>query len=274
MMRLAIALLGALGVSMALLVPLTPPPRDAYACSLGPPMLDYLIQQSNVIVLVDVTEVGGATNTQPTLTPRATHTPTATPTPGTPTPTLDVDIESPTPTDTPTATPTPFDLTGYGATGVVVGAYKGNPQSPLIIDAEGRLMLERALRAAENMEPNVYPPCHPALGHMKYAVGQRYVLFGSGSGDHIETAIYGWWEVRTDERGEMYVPLPGNLMVTRAIYDTYLPGYEGSPDENWYLVSADRMPFDTFERIITGAPPATPPIIPPTTGTAGLKAAH
>jgi hypothetical protein len=270
-MRIALALFAALVASMAALLYTATPPRDAYACSVGPPMLDYLIQQSNVIALVDVTEVGGPTNTQPRLTPRATHTPTVTPTPGTPTPTIDVDIESPTPTDTPTATPTPFDLTGYGATGAVVKTYKGTSQSPLIIDAEGRLTVERALRAAENMEAGVVLPCHPALGHMKYIAGQRYVLFGGGSGDRVETAIYGWWEVQADERGELYVPLPGNLYVTRETYDTYLRGYEGSPDEDWYVVRAERMPFDTFERIITGAPLATPPIVPPTTGTAGLK---
>jgi hypothetical protein len=80
--------------------------------------------------------------------------------------------------------------------------------------------------------------------------------------------------VRTDERGQLYVPLPGNLYVSRTTYETYLQCYGEPAEEDWYVVRADRMPFDTFERIITGAPPATPPIIPPTTGTAGLKAAH
>jgi hypothetical protein len=109
------------------------------------------------------------------------------------------------------------------------------------------------------------------LGIIKYSPGERYVLFGDGADGQIETAFYGWWAVRTDERGALYVPLPGNLMVTREMYETYLGDLPGRPDERWYVVSADRMPFDTFERMISGAPPARPPITPPTTGSAGLK---
>jgi len=243
---------------------------EAYACSVGPAMFEEIMQGSELIVLVDVTEVGGPENMQPTVTPRATDTATVTPTPGSPTPTIDPvfpRIESP----TPTATATPFDLTGYGATGSVLKTYKGNPQSPLMIDTDGRATLERSLRAVENLPTGTVPPCPLWLGHMKYTAGQRYVLFGNGRGDQIETVIFGWWEVRTDERGELYVPLPGNLMVTREIYETYLRDLPGTPDEPWYWVSADRMPFDTFERMITGAPPARPPIVPPVTGSAGLK---
>jgi hypothetical protein len=233
-------------------------------------MFPMLTDESSVIALVEVIEVGGAANSQPTLTPRPTHTSTASPTPASPTPTTDPafpHVESP----TPTATATPFDLTGYGAVANVISVYKGDPQSPLIVDAEGRAKLERSLREFENLEPGTYPPCPPGLGYTRYVTGQRYVLLGDGAGNHIETTIYGWWQVMTDERGELYVPLPGNLLVTREIYDTYLQGFEGRPDETWYWVSADRMPFDTFERMITGAPPARPPIVPPVTGSGGLK---
>jgi hypothetical protein len=268
---MAVLLFAAFFTSVVALTSVVSPPRDAYACSVGPPMFPLLVEESSVIALVDVTVVGGAANTRPTVTPRATETPTATPTPGSPTPTIDPvfpRIESP----TASATATPFDLTGYGATGTVLKTYKGDPQSPLIIDAAARANLEQALRAEANRRPgDPITPCPAWLGLYKYAPGQRYVLFGDAGGDGIETVIFGWWEVRTDERGELYVPLPGNLMVTREIYETYLRDLPGTPDERWYWVSADRMPFDTFERIITGAPPARPPIVPPITGSAGLK---
>ena len=266
-MRIALALFGGLAVSMAALVYTATPPRDAYACSFGPPMLDLLIEGSGTIVLVDITDVGGPTNTQPTVTPRAKDTPTATPSPTTPTSTPEIVYDSPTPW--PTATP--FDLTGYGATGVVVKTYKGVAQSPLVIDTKARIELERRVREAETWPPGSMPSCPFALGHMKYAVGQRYVLLGRESGDHLETEGYAWWAVRTDEHGELYVPLPGNLYVRPATYEAYLQGYGERLDDGWYVVRADRMPFDTFERIITGAPPAAPPIVPPTTGSAGLK---
>jgi hypothetical protein len=233
-------------------------------------MVDVLMLESNVTVLVDITSVGGAANTQPTATPRATHTPTATPTPGSPTPTIDPAfprIESP----TPTATATPFDLTGYGATGAVLKTYRGNVQSPLTIDAEGRVSMERALRAEEARRPgDPFPPCPAFLGHYKYTAGQRYVLFGQGGAGSIETPIYGWWEVLTDAAGQQYV-LARNMYVPRDVYETYMRGIDAVADERWYYITAVRIPFATFERMITGAPPERPPIVPPVTGSAGLK---
>jgi hypothetical protein len=233
-------------------------------------MFDQLMLESNIVVLADITTVGGAANTQPTATPRATYTPTVTPTPGSPTPTIDPvfpRVESP----TATATATPFDLTGYSATGAVLEMYRGSAQSPLTIDPEGRAMMERALRAEEARRPgDPFPPCPAFLGHFKYTAGQRYVLFGQGGPGSIETPIYGQWEVLTDEADELYV-LARNMYVPRDVYETYMHGIDAVADERWYYITAERIPLATFERMITGAPPERPPIVPPVTGNAGLK---
>jgi hypothetical protein len=262
---------GALALAAGVAGILTTPPRDtAYACSVGPPMFDQLMLESNVVALADIVQVGGAANTQPTATPRATYTPTATPTPGSPTPTIDPvfpSIDSP----TATATATPFDLTGYGASASVVKSYLGNAGSMLSVDPEGRIALERALRQEEARRPgDPVAPCPAFVGHFKYTTGHRYVLFGHGDAGAIETPIYGQWEVLSDATGQPYV-LARNMYVPRDVYETYMRGIDAVADERWYYITADRIPLDTFERMITSAPPGRPPIVPPTTGTAGLK---
>ncbi|MEX2227706.1 MAG: hypothetical protein WEB52_14810 [Dehalococcoidia bacterium] len=267
-MKLLIALIGALFAPALALSSFVSPTRDAFACSVGPPMFEQIMAETNVAVLVDVTEVDGPLNAQPTVTPRATSTPTATAAPASPTPTIDPvfpRVQSP----TPTATAMPFDLTGYGATASVIKTYRGSAASTITVDTEGRAQLERALRADEARRPgDPFPPCPAWLGHFPYTVGQRYVLFGQGSADQIETGIYHQWEVHVDASGTPYVPAR-NMYVTRVVYETYLRGIDAVADERWYYITADRIPLATFERMITGEP--APDIVPPVTGSAGLK---
>jgi len=260
-MLLAVAAVLAASLAAAM----TPGPRrTADACSFGPPVMEQLLH-ADVIALVEITSVQGAINAQPTLTPTATATLAAPPTP-----TPFVRIASPTPEE---AIPTraPVDLRGVGATANVVRLYRGDASSPLTIDAAAREELERAARGYEAMPPDIMPPCPVGLGYERYATGHQYVIFARGGGSSVETEFYGAWEVLEGERGVPYVPGPGNLMVTRQMYDAYLRGLEASPDESFMYVRARRIPFEAFERMITGGPAARPEIALPDTGSAGLK---
>jgi hypothetical protein len=268
----------ALAAMFSLVIMITVAPsvsRKTHACGIGVEPFESLLARAEVIVLADVIDTGGGVNPLPTLTPLATFTPTATPTSGSPTPTRDPGMAAQaSPTSQPTNTP--VSLVGYSATANVVRAYKGGHFVTLRIDVAARAGIELALRQEEQrLNRGVSSPCPPGAGIYRYVPGGRYVILGTGSGAGIETIYYGRFRVIGDEVILQDETLPyedwGYLVVGAANYGTYFAGIEAErfDGETQYHIRADRIPFDAFERIITGAPP----IAPPKTGSAGLKPA-
>jgi hypothetical protein len=275
-MRIAIALFGALVASMAALVYGATPPRDAYACSFGVPNFESLRDQASMIMLVNVTTAGGPINSQPpliTATPSATS--SATPNGATLTPAPSPSPAAPLRTER----GDPYtDLTGVGAEGIVLETYKGLPSSPITIDSRTRLDFERAIREYEARPPGaIPPPCPPGVGVSRYA-RHWYVVFATGSGANAETMFLGQYEaVLSSSVGlghgmGLYVKI-ASLSMSVETYDTYLRGVVDAEIANDIAyVSNAVIPIWKFEPMLRGEPPpAAPPIVPPTTGSAGLK---
>jgi len=242
----------------------------AHACSIGSDPLERMIELADVIVLADIAAVGGAANSLPRLTPSATLTPTPWWT-GTASPTVD---RSATATDTPAPrpTPTPYDFTGIGATAQIVRAYKGVVGSPVELDSEIRLSVERDVRYVESLPPPLIAPCQPGLATIRYTPGARYVIAATLNwAGGIETVTFARWRVIGDEVVLQDESMPasdsGLLVMSRAMYERYFSGIPAEGEEH-VVLRAQRVPLETFERAILGLPPITPPV----TGSAGLKA--
>jgi hypothetical protein len=250
--------------------------REMHACGIGVEQFGWLRERAGVIALVDVVEVGDAVNSLPTLTPLPTLTATITPTVGSPTPTLDPDIVVASPTPQPTNTP--VSLVGFAATANVVRTYKGAPASSLRIDAQARAGVELAVRHEEQLAGRgIAAPCAPGFGTYRYSPGARYMILALSSGGGVETIYYGRFRLVGDEVILQDETLPyddwGYLVVDDAMYNTYLSGIQSERFDGVHHIRAPRFPLATLERMITGEPlPVTaPPIVPPGTGSAGLK---
>ena len=246
-----------------------PSARPAFACSIGPEMLDERVAEAQFIGLVEAVGVGGPENLAPTVTPMATPTSPAAAATDTATRTprqtaLATPASPPYTQPTPVPNADPFQLAGVSATLRVIERYVGPERDGLVVDKADRANAERAWRVIE-ANPMTRPPCEPAIGLPRYERGARYIAMVADSPERgLHTALA--MRVLGDE-----LDLSGVMMHG----DTYRRYFSGTPAEftergDAYL-HAPRITLATMRAAIIGMRGGDAPrIVPPETGSAGL----
>lgn len=250
--------------------------RPAYACSGGSSALEWYVDRTEYVVIVEPVSVGGPENTAPTLAPPATLFPA---------PPI-------------TATPGSFDLTGIGATLGVIESLLGIAPSQFDIDEPGREQTENQLRQME-ADPGFIHPCPPGFLVPRYEANQRYlVVAGYWEGDdRLQTLLKYVVEGDNVLIGGSNDDYGWQLLMTKPARNAYFPDFpfeSFGEDESGVEVGrivADAVPLTQFRAAVQGlfsAEPTPPPsptstpaapasagtgpiFTPPDTGDAGLR---
>ncbi len=241
----------------------------AEACTGGVGPLEWLTENSDLIVLGRAVEVGDAANHAPPATPTAsrTSTPTATTgrSPGTP-----ITSSSPTPIATMPVIVPSVDLAGIGMTLAVERAYVGGASANIAIDANVRSGIERELRDIEAGILRI-TDCRLDAFVARYHVGLRYLLFVAGEPDQYVAGVF-----IVDGQDVVLDDPELSRAATDRLYmslDTYQRFFSGVPTASRYAgevtLATDRVPLFRVLRAVAFLR-GDPSIAPPETGSAGL----
>jgi hypothetical protein len=261
-MKLLVAA-ASLAAAAMLIAPTMEPGRSVYACTGGVAGIEHFAPNAVHVFLGEAIEVGGPTNSAPTVTP--TSTPTAF-------------VNSPTPAAAsatvapPTYAPN-VDLRGIGATFRVVADYSGIGTSEFVVDNELRSSIEQQLREAE--AGKVYlSTCAIDAFVPRYTQGARYLVF---TAEHVNGAYFGAAVFRVEgerivfnDQGLAYAN-NGFLHMQRATYDRYFAGLPASePVADAAYFTDGSVPLRNVLHAVA-ALRGDASIAPPDTGSAGLK---
>jgi hypothetical protein len=247
------------------------PVRVSEACSPSLSDLTSIARSAAFIGVVEVSEPGAAENPFPPVPPLPTFTPEPTATFETPPPTLKPFEKTPTPYPVePHPTPTPFDMTGIGARVRIVTSYVGQQSGELDLDSATRERVARLAREAESFPPGVISSCPVNLGVNQFLSGQQHLVLADQQG----TVLFG--PRLAGPPDALYMDGEYLYLLPRSIAERHFPDVDFSDAytiTDDVAVHEDKVPVSKIIAIIAELRGDNTIILPPNTGTAGLKGA-